>query len=177
MQEPSRLTQDEAERIANNMRSSIPEKIAKPLEVKQSIVNPQEWYIVVDEFGEASGALGRGILVYVRTVTDWRRLKERWQLLEMQERIISFYYAEMSIDVQDLGEDLLTPESLYRVIAQLAKSAEKIQEAAKLALEIYDRCETVEEAYEEMQNYEGDNEWIPLIGQALENNDWSVLAI
>jgi len=94
------------------------------------------------------------------------------------DELMGFFEEQVREELQpfpdNTGDEL--DDDMKRINADLAKGAKEIQEAAKVAIEIYDRCETEEAAVAEMKAYEG-NDWLPIIGQALENNDYSKLAI
>jgi uncharacterized membrane protein YukC len=94
------------------------------------------------------------------------------------DQLMGFFVEQIREELQpfpdNTGDEL--DEDMKRINADLAKSAKEIEEAKDIAMTIYDRCKTEEDAAREMQAYEG-NEWVPLIGMALEDNDYSRLAI
>lgn len=97
------------------------------------------------------------------------------------EQLMGFFVEQICEELQpfpdNTGDEL--DEDMKRINADLAKSAKEIQEAATIALEIYGRHngeDWKEKAVEEMRAYEG-NDWLPIIGEALESNYWARLAI
>ncbi len=71
------MQQDEAERIATQLSRTIPHTVAVLEGIQLNPVS-REWEIKVDELGRASGAKGRGILLWIRTPQDWIRLQRYW---------------------------------------------------------------------------------------------------
>ena len=102
------------------------------------------------------------------------------------DELMGFFEEQVREELQPLPDNTGDEfdEEFKRLNAQLSESAKGIQEAAKVALEIYDRHmlrdadvdNWKENAIKEMKQYEG-NEWLPIIGECLENNDYSKLAI
>ena len=70
------MTKDEAERIAEQITRTIPKTIASVVALERNPMNSQ-WEIKVDEPKSADG--GRGIYLWIRSITDWLCLQRHWQ--------------------------------------------------------------------------------------------------
>lgn len=77
------MNQDEAQRIAEQIRKTVPSTVARVLRVEFNLISGK-WEVKCDEFKSPQG--GRGITLWIKMPKDWVRLQQWWLQLVKKEQ-------------------------------------------------------------------------------------------
>ena len=86
------MFQDEAERISDQIRRTIPGTVVKVLNVERGdFTRDDKWRVKGDELRTKQG--GRGICLWIHTTQEWMRLQHWWsRMAEVQAQALDTIY-------------------------------------------------------------------------------------